>query len=106
MTPKARRQQQHARESANRGETEAAIEKFKAGRSVHRPTQLLSRRKTRKHSARCYGCDASGFPLEVWEYEDVASGPAILCRTCAAIAERNVHRAGKVGRPGTGTRPR
>ena len=78
MTPKARRQQQLTRESASRSDTEAAIEAFKTGRRAHRPTQLSSRRKTRKHAARCNGCSASGFPLTVWEYHEVASGPAIL----------------------------
>jgi hypothetical protein len=90
MTPKARREQQLNRESAARGDTEAAIEVFKAGRRVHEPTRLLSKRKTRKHSARCSGCEAAGFPLEVWEFHDVESGPAILCDACAATAERNV----------------
>jgi hypothetical protein len=96
MTPKARRQQQLTRESASRSETEAAIEEFKAGRPVHRPTRLASRRKTRKNSARCYGCDARGFPLKVWEYHEVVSGPAILCNACAAIAERDFHAPGKM----------
>src|SRR5205814_2266123 len=88
MTPKARRQQQFKRETASRSETEAAIEDCKAGRSGRRPTQLASRQKTRRNSARCYGCDASGFPLQVWEFHDVTSGPAILCDACAEIAER------------------
>lgn len=90
MTPKARREQQLNRESATRDDTEAAIEVFKAGRRVHEPTRLLSKRKTRKHSARCSGCDAAGFPIEVWEFHDVESGPAILCDACAATAERGI----------------
>ena len=99
MTPKARREQQHARESTTRTDTEAAIEEFRAGRSVHRPTILTSPRKTRKNSARCYGCDASGFPLQVWEYADVDSGPAILCDACASIAERTLASARRATAP-------
>lgn len=99
MTPKARRAQQLNRESATRGETEAAIEVFRAGRRVHEPTRLLTKRKTRKHSARCAGCDAAGFPLEVWEFHDVESGPAILCDACAATAERSVCPPARVSQP-------
>lgn len=111
MTPKARRQQQLTRESATRSETEAAIEEFKAGRSVQRPTRLVSKRKTRKHAARCYGCDASGFPLKVWEYHDVESGPSILCYACSTIAERDVRpprsvRSEESGPGGRGSRRR
>jgi hypothetical protein len=102
MTPKARREQQHTREMAARTETEAGIELFKAGRPVHRPTELISRRRTAKHSARCYGCDARGFPLQVWEYAEVASGPAILCRACATIAERGLSGPRRTGPPPAG----
>ena len=99
MTPKARREQQHARESTTRTDTEAAIEEFRAGRTVHRPTVLTSARKTRKNAARCYGCDTSGFPLQVWEYGDVASGPSILCDACAATAERAFTAARRAAAP-------
>ena len=97
MTPKARREQQYARESASRRETEAAINDFKAGQAARRPTNLASRRKTRKHAARCFGCDASGFPLEVWEYHEVASGPSILCKACSVIAECALRTTAKSG---------
>jgi hypothetical protein len=99
MTPKARRDQQFARESASRSETETAISEFKAGRRVHRTTELTSLRKTQKSSARCYGCDASGFPLTVWEYHEVASGPAILCAACASAAEQALAARRKKERP-------
>ncbi len=99
MTPKARRQLQLNRESASRGDTEAAIEEFRAGRRVHEPTVLGSKRKARKNSARCAGCDTTGFPLEVWEYHDVISGPSILCNACASIAESRVRAAGRSGAP-------
>ena len=99
MTPKDRRQQQYRRELETRGETEAAIEEFRAGRRLQRPTILVSRRKTRKQSARCDGCDASGFPLEVWEYHDVESGPAILCDACSAVAERTVRTPARIRSP-------
>ena len=87
MTPKARRQQQLMRESATRSETEAAIAVFKAGQRISRATLLRSGRRTRKHAARCYGCDVTGVRLMVWEYEEVESGPSILCEACAAVAE-------------------
>jgi hypothetical protein len=87
MTPKARRQQQLTRESATRNETEAAIAVFKTGQRRSRATRLLSSRRTRKHAARCYGCDVTGVRLSVWEYEEVESGPTILCEECAAVAE-------------------
>ena len=87
MTPKDRRQRQLARESDTRRETEEAIEVFKTGRRAHRPTRLLSPRRTRRSAPRCYGCDQSGSPLVVWEYHEVESGPAILCEACAKVAE-------------------
>jgi len=87
MTPKARRQQQLTRESAIRSETEAAIEVFRTGQRISRPTRLVSSRRTRKRAVRCYGCDINGFPLSVWEYDEVESGPTILCDACAATAE-------------------
>jgi hypothetical protein len=93
MTPKERRERQHARESQTLRDTEAAIDAFKAGLRVHRPTVLLSSRRTRKSAARCYGCDLSGSPLDVWEYEDVESGPSILCYVCATSAEAALRRA-------------
>jgi hypothetical protein len=98
MTPKARRQQQLTRESATRSATEAAIEGFKTGQAAHKPTQLVSTRRTAKHAARCYGCGASGFPLRVWAYEEVAAGPAILCGTCAGKAEAGLRGATRAQR--------
>jgi hypothetical protein len=98
MTPKARRQQQLTRESATRSATEAAIELFKTGAPSHKATQLITTRRTAKHAARCYGCDASGFPLRVWEYQEVAAGPAILCVACAGKAEAALRAATKAQR--------
>lgn len=87
MTPKERRQDQHAREAKARSETEADISDFKSGRSILRATELSSTEKRQKNASRCFGCDRSGFPLLVWEYRDVASGPAILCSDCSETAE-------------------
>ena len=87
MTPKERRQEQHAREAMVRNETEADIAGFKTGQTASRPTELSSTKKSKKNASRCFGCDASGFPLQVWEYHDVAAGPSLLCADCSQTAE-------------------
>jgi len=105
MTPKARRQQQLTRESATRNQTEAAIAVFKTAQRISRPTRLVSSRRTRKQAARCYGCDVNGFPLSVWEYDEVESGPAILCDACATLAEATLRASRTAGVKSVGQRP-
>lgn len=102
MTPKARRHQQLMREAATRSATEAAIEVFKLGQPAHKATRLISARKTAKKASRCYGCGEAGFPLEVWEYQEVAGGPAILCGGCADKAEAVLRATAPARRAATG----